>query len=76
MAPKVITQTQWLVPTVPSELLTCEAPPQKGTVKTQKDVGALLAKEKFAGQDCRRKLGSVKQLLEDSAKNGTRSTSP
>lgn len=74
---QVVTQTQYILPTVPAELLACAPAPVKGNVVTQKDVARLLANEKSAGQDCRRKLGSVKQILEDAAKNaGTHSSSP
>ncbi len=73
---KIITETQWLKVEIPAELLTCAPEPPKGNLTSQKDVGKLMNGVKSAGQDCRRKLGEVKQLYESAGPNGNHSTSP
>lgn len=60
-------------PTVPPTLLACQPepmPPDPSTA-TQRDVAVFLFDLAEAGQDCRRKLGVTRRLLDDYAKEGS-----
>ncbi|KQS84811.1 hypothetical protein [Rhizobium sp. Leaf383] len=55
---------------VPKSLLSCSSEPVAGSVwATQRDVARYLVRLAEAGEDCRVKLGAVKQLVEANVAN-------
>ena len=51
-------------PVVPAQLLACQAQPKAPLDGTQRDVGLYVIDLAAAGDDCRTKLGAVRQILE------------
>lgn len=54
--------------TVPDQLLTCDPQPASPKAGTQKDAALYVVDLAAAGQDCRSKLGSVRELLRPETK--------
>lgn len=49
---------------IPEHILKCTPEPLPGATETQRDVALYLVELSDAGEDCRRKLASVRKLLQ------------